>query len=236
MPCCTVDERQPVLRRQPHPARRVAVASSGRGAPACSAATASARPRCCKCIMGLLPIALGRDRSSTARTSRKLPPYERAPARHRLRAAGPRDLPAADGRGEPARSASRRCARASARCRDEIFELFPVLKQMLRRRGGDLSGGQQQQLAIGRALALRPKLLILDEPTEGIQPSIIKDIGRVIALPARSAATWRSCWSSSTRLRPRARRRVRRDGARRDRAGRHPRDLDADAVRRHMTV
>jgi urea transport system ATP-binding protein len=61
-----------------------------------------------------------------------------------------------------------------------IFEMFPVLEQMLRRRGGDLSGGQQQQLAIGRALAMGPKLLILDEPTEGIQPSIIKDIERVI--------------------------------------------------------
>ena len=66
----------------------------------------------------------------------------------------------------------------------ELFELFPVLKQMLRRRGGDLSGGQQQQLAIARALAARPKLLILDEPTEGIQPSIIKDIGRVIRMLA----------------------------------------------------
>ena len=62
----------------------------------------------------------------------------------------------------------------------EIFEMFPVLKSMLNRRGGDLSGGQQQQLAIGRALAMSPKILILDEPTEGIQPSIIKDIERVI--------------------------------------------------------
>ena len=66
----------------------------------------------------------------------------------------------------------------------ELYELFPVLKQMLHRRGGDLSGGQQQQLAIARALAPQPKILILDEPTEGIQPSIIKDIGRVIRMLA----------------------------------------------------
>ena len=62
----------------------------------------------------------------------------------------------------------------------DVFDLFPVLRDMLRRRGGDLSGGQQQQLAIGRALVTRPKLLVLDEPTEGIQPSIIKDIARAI--------------------------------------------------------
>ena len=62
----------------------------------------------------------------------------------------------------------------------EVYEIFPVLKSMLHRRGGDLSGGQQQQLAIGRALTTRPRLLVLDEPTEGIQPSIIKDIGRAI--------------------------------------------------------
>ena len=66
----------------------------------------------------------------------------------------------------------------------ELFELFPILEQMRQRRGGDLSGGQQQQLAIARALAPGPKLLILDEPTEGIQPSIIKDIGRVIRMLA----------------------------------------------------
>ncbi len=70
--------------------------------------------------------------------------------------------------------------RADRTIPDDIFSLFPVLKDMLGRRGGDLSGGQQQQLAIGRALVTRPRLIVLDEPTEGIQPSIIKDIGRAI--------------------------------------------------------
>ena len=74
----------------------------------------------------------------------------------------------------------------SARIPERIFEMFPVLRSMLRRRGGDLSGGQQQQLAIGRALAVGPRLLILDEPTEGIQPSIIKDIERAIRTLAES--------------------------------------------------
>jgi len=76
--------------------------------------------------------------------------------------------------------------RGEARIPDQVFELFPVLSDMLGRRGGDLSGGQQQQLAIGRALVTQPKLLVLDEPTEGIQPSIIKDIEAVIRLLAGS--------------------------------------------------
>jgi urea transport system ATP-binding protein len=74
-----------------------------------------------------------------------------------------------------------RLPRARHTIAEELFELFPVLKSMLGRRGGDLSGGQQQQLAIARALVMQPKLIVLDEPTEGIQPSIIKDIGRAIA-------------------------------------------------------
>jgi urea transport system ATP-binding protein len=73
-----------------------------------------------------------------------------------------------------------RLARGERKIGDELFELFPVLKSMLARRGGDLSGGQQQQLAIARALVTQPRLLVLDEPTEGIQPSIIKEIGRAI--------------------------------------------------------
>ena len=75
-------------------------------------------------------------------------------------------------------------ARRSRTIPETVFELFPILKDMLRRRGGDLSGGQQQQLAIGRALAMGPRLLVLDEPTEGIQPSIIKDIERAIRVLA----------------------------------------------------
>ncbi len=76
--------------------------------------------------------------------------------------------------------------RGGTKIPERIYDMFPVLKQMLHRRGGDLSGGQQQQLAIGRALAMGPKLLILDEPTEGIQPSIIKDIERAIRTLAQT--------------------------------------------------
>ena len=100
----------------------------------------------------------------------------------------------------------------------ELFELFPVLKQMIDRRGGDLSGGQQQQLAIARALAAGPKLLMLDEPTEGIQPSIIKDIGRVIRMLADRKHDGHRAGRAVLRLRRRTGRPVPGDGARRDRA------------------
>ena len=88
---------------------------------------------------------------------------------------------------------------ASAQIPAELYELFPVLKQMLGRRGGDLSGGQQQQLAIARALAANPKPLILDEYIEGIQPSVIKDIGRVLHLLA-DRKQWRFCWLNSSTI------------------------------------
>ena len=105
----------------------------------------------------------------------------------------------------------------------ELFELFPVLKQMINRRGGDLSGGQQQQLAIARALAAGPKLLILDEPTEGIQPSIIKDIGRVIRMLADRGMSGgkpmaHRAGRAVLRLRRRTGRPVPGDGTRRGRA------------------
>ena len=134
-----------------------------------------------KSLMGLVPIKSG-AMELDGKPLQKLTPYERA----RL---GMGFVP--QGREIFARLTVEENLRmglayksASIPIPQELYELFPVLKQMLGRRGGDLSGGQQQQLAIARALAAKPRVLILDEPTEGIQPSIIKDIGRVIRMLA----------------------------------------------------
>ena len=132
-----------------------------------------------KTIMGLIPIESGAVKLDDADMTR-LPPYRRAAMGigyvpqgreifNRLTVEENLLMGLAPLRGK-----------AAAKVPEHILEMFPVLKKMLRRRGGDLSGGQQQQLAIGRALAAGPRVLILDEPTEGIQPSIIKEIGAVI--------------------------------------------------------
>ena len=172
--------------------------------------------------MGCLPMRSGSDPVRRAPTSRDLPPYERARLGIGYVPQGREIFPRLTVE-ENLRDGPGAHKPGSTPHAGELFELFPVLKEMLHRRGGDLSGGQQQQLAIARALALRPKLLILDEPTEGIQPSIIKDIGRVIRSAARRAARWRSCWSSSTTTSRDARRPLPGDGARRGRRARRGR-------------
>lgn len=134
-----------------------------------------------KCLMGVLPVARGQILLDGKDITR-LAPHQRA-------GLGMAYVP--QGRDIFARltveenilmGMARFPAAKSRRIREDVYELFPVLKTMLARRGGDLSGGQQQQLAIARALVSEPRLIIFDEPTEGIQPSIIKDIGRVIQL------------------------------------------------------
>ncbi|KKO63062.1 High-affinity branched-chain amino acid transport ATP-binding protein LivF [Janthinobacterium sp. KBS0711] len=134
-----------------------------------------------KCLMGVLPVAQGKVLFQ-GRDITRLTPHARAKL-------GIAYVP--QGRDIFARltveenllmgMASKR-GRQASRIDPHVYELFPVLKEMLQRRGGDLSGGQQQQLAIARALLAEPQLIIFDEPTEGIQPSVIKDIGRVISL------------------------------------------------------
>jgi urea transport system ATP-binding protein len=134
-----------------------------------------------KTLMGLVPAARGSVRFE-GRDIMRLAPYRRAHAGLGYVPQGREIFPrlTVEENLQMGLAAAPRKAAVPGR----IFELFPVLSSMLRRRGGDLSGGQQQQLAIGRALAMNPKLLILDEPTEGIQPSIIKDIERVIRMLA----------------------------------------------------
>src|SRR5579863_9357108 len=131
-----------------------------------------------RAIFGLNPIRAGQIRWED-RDLDGLPPYQRARAGLALVPQGREIFPRLSVR-ENLETGFAVLPRRLRHIPDEIFALFPVLHDMLGRRGGDLSGGQQQQLAIGRALVTHPKLLILDEPTEGIQPSIIKDIGRVI--------------------------------------------------------
>jgi urea transport system ATP-binding protein len=132
-----------------------------------------------RAIFGLHSIRSGHIRWED-RDLERLPPYQRARAGLAMVPQGREIFPRLSVL-ENLETGFAALPRGQRRIPDEIFELFPVLRDMLGRRGGDLSGGQQQQLAIARALITRPRLLILDEPTEGIQPSIIKEIGRVIA-------------------------------------------------------
>ena len=136
-----------------------------------------------KCLVGLIPIRSG-GLTFEGKNIAGLPPYERARLGVGYVPQGREIFPRLTVEENLLMGLATKPG--SARIPARIFEMFPVLKDMLNRRGGDLSGGQQQQLAIGRALASDPRLLILDEPTEGIQPSIIKEIGNVIASLAKS--------------------------------------------------
>lgn len=132
-----------------------------------------------KCLMGLVPARTGsvtwQDKPITTRK-----PHQRVQAGMAYVPQGREIFPRLTVEENLLMGLTRFPARHARQVPEEIYQLFPVLSAMKHRRGGDLSGGQQQQLAIGRALATRPQLLILDEPTEGIQPSVIKEIGLVI--------------------------------------------------------
>jgi len=132
-----------------------------------------------KCLMGVLPVASGSIELDGQELS-VLPPYVRVRLGMGYVPQGREIFPRLTVEENLMMGLASLTNGAAKDIPGEIYEMFPVLRTMKKRRGGDLSGGQQQQLAIGRALAMKPKVLILDEPTEGIQPSIIKDIERVI--------------------------------------------------------
>ncbi|MGB6104534.1 MAG: urea ABC transporter ATP-binding subunit UrtE [Pusillimonas sp.] len=134
-----------------------------------------------KCLMGVLPVASGSIHFNGIDITR-LAPHQRASHGIAYVPQGREIFARLTVEENILMGMATRPASGARRIKEEIFELFPVLKSMLGRRGGDLSGGQQQQLAIARALVSEPRLVILDEPTEGIQPSIIKDIAKVIRL------------------------------------------------------
>lgn len=134
-----------------------------------------------KCLMGVLPVASGHV-TFEGRNITKLTPHERAKAGIAYVPQGREIFARLTVEENLLMGMAVKSGKKASTIKNEVYELFPVLKEMLHRRGGDLSGGQQQQLAIARALLADPKLIIFDEPTEGIQPSIIKDIERVIRL------------------------------------------------------
>ncbi|WP_372771840.1 urea ABC transporter ATP-binding subunit UrtE [Pantoea sp. WEP] len=132
-----------------------------------------------KCLMGLIPVKSGEVRwQNQLINTRK--PHQRVQAGIAYVPQGRKIFPRLTVEENLLMGLARFSGAQASRVPEEIYQLFPVLREMKTRRGGDLSGGQQQQLAIGRALACQPQLLILDEPTEGIQPSVIKEIGAVI--------------------------------------------------------
>jgi urea transport system ATP-binding protein len=137
-----------------------------------------------KCLMGVLPVASGAVRFNGEDIT-KCPPHERVRRGIAYVPQGREIFPRLTVEENLLMGLASLKNGAAKQISSDIYAMFPVLKDMLSRRGGDLSGGQQQQLAIARALAARPKLLILDEPTEGIQPSIIKDIERAIQVLAQ---------------------------------------------------
>jgi urea transport system ATP-binding protein len=195
-----VDGSEPVLRRQPHPAQPVGFEAKLGEVTVVLGRNGVGKTTLLKSLMGVVPVKTG-SIALDGTDITKATPYERVRK-------GVGYVP--QGReifGRLTVEENLRMGLATspaARHPGRAVRAVPILKQLMHRRGGDLSGGQQQQLAIARALAAGPKLLILDEPTEGIQPSIIKDIGRVIRMLADRGRTdaWPSCWWSSTTTSP----------------------------------